>query len=164
MYQAYPNQTPLPEAAPRSVRQSVYLMYAGAVVYLISGIVGLIVFINAAPGTFDGGRPPAGSPVPGAVIGALSVVTVVGAALSLVVPVVLWLWMAWKCKAGRPWARVVSTVLFALATWATLTVLAGSTGAWGLLGAIVSWLIGLGVIILLWQRSSSYYFHAPSRY
>jgi hypothetical protein len=110
------------------------------------------------------GALPPGSPVPGAVIGALSVVAVVGAALSLVVPVVLWLWMAWKCKAGRPWARVVSTVLFALATWATLTALAGSTGAWGLLGAIVSWFIGLGVIILLWQRSSSYYFHAPSRY
>jgi hypothetical protein len=164
VYQAYPNQTPLPEAAPMSVRQAVYLMYAGAVVYLISGIVGLIVVINAAPGTFDGGRPPAESPVPGAVISALSVVTVVGVALSLVVPVVLWLWMAWKCKAGRPWARVVSTVLFALATWATLTALAGSTGAWGLLGAIVSWFIGLGVIILLWQRSSSYYFHAPSRY
>jgi hypothetical protein len=34
----------------------------------------------------------------------LNGVVVVFAALSLVIPVVLWLWMAWKCKAGRRWA------------------------------------------------------------
>ena len=94
----------------------------------------------------------------------LRVVVVVVAALSLVVPVALWLWMAWKCKAGRPWARIVSTVLFAIATWATLSLRSGSTSAWGVLGAIAGWLIGLAVIVLLWQRSASYYFRDPSRY
>jgi hypothetical protein len=68
--------------------------------------------------------------------------------------------MAWKCAAGRSWARVLSTVFSGLATVATLTL--DPAGAWGLFGAILSWLIGLGAVILLWQRSSSYYFRAPS--
>lgn len=50
------------------------------------------------------------------------------AVLSIVVPIVLWLGMAWKCKAGRSWARVLSTVFFGLATVVTLT--SGPHGAW----------------------------------
>jgi hypothetical protein len=126
--------------------------------------VGLVVAVNDKSGPFAVERGPSGSPIPAAVIGVASVVAVVESALSLVLPVVLWLWMAWKCRAGRPWARVLSTVLFAVATIGTVIALAGSTGAWGLLGAIVSWFIGLAVIVLLWQRSSSFYFRAGPRY
>lgn len=139
-------------------------MYAGAVVYLISGIVGLVTVVNEAPRILDGAPVFAGSPVLGEARHGLTVLVVVFAALSLVVPVVLWLWMAWKCKAGRRWARVVSTVLFAIATWGTISLRSGSTDGWGVLGASVGWLIGLAVIVLLWQRSSSYYFRDPSRY
>src|SRR5438552_438485 len=101
-------------------------MYVGAVISLISGIVGVITFANAMRGFFPDRNAP-GSPVPGAVVGAVTTVTVVFAAFSIVVPILLWLWMAWKCKAGRPWARIVSTVLFGLATFATLTSLVGTS-------------------------------------
>jgi hypothetical protein len=37
-------------------------------------------------------------------------------------------------------------------------------GIRGLLGLIVSWFNGLAVIVLLWQRSSSFYFRAAPRY
>ena len=84
--------------------------------------------------------------------------------ISIVIPILLWLWMAWKCKAGRPWARIVSTVLFGLGTLATLLSLATTTGFWALLGMIAGWLAGLGATILLWQRSSSRYFGAAPRY
>ena len=56
----------------------------------------------------------------------------------------------------------MSTVLSALCT--LLTVTAGVTGVWGLLGEAVGWLIGLAVVILLWQRSASWYFSAAPRY
>jgi hypothetical protein len=91
-------------------------------------------------------------------------VVVIFAAVSLVVPVALWMWMAWKCKAGRGWARIVSTILFAIATWGTLSLRSGSTSAWWLLGAIVGWLIGLAAIAALWQRSASDFFRDPLRY
>jgi hypothetical protein len=133
-------------------------MYAGAAVYVISGIVGVITLGNMGPGNpFQASSD--GSPsVPGAVVMTATVVTTVIALISIVVPVLLWLWMAWKCKAGRPWARIVSTVLFGLATLATLLSLVTTTGFWELLGMITGWLAGLGATILLWQRSSSRYF------
>lgn len=131
-------------------------MYAGAVVYAISGIVGLISLVTVAPGSpLDIHA----LPTPAA-DGATRAMLIVGAVLSIVAPIALWLWMAWKCAAGRSWARILSTVLFGLATVATLTL--GPAGAWGLFGSILSWVIGLGAVILLWQRSSSSYFRAPS--
>jgi hypothetical protein len=77
----------------------------------------------------------------------------------------LWLWMAQSCKAGKGWARVVSTVFFAIDT---VSVLVGATGVQGgglarFYGFVV-WVIGLVAIILLWQRSSSDYFRSPPRY
>jgi hypothetical protein len=90
-------------------------------------------------------------------IGFLIVGGLIGAAL--------WLWMAQSCKAGKGWARVVSTVFFAIDT---VSVLVGATGVQGgglarFYGFVV-WVIGLVAIILLWQRSSSDYFRSPPRY
>jgi hypothetical protein len=74
----------------------------------------------------------------------------------------LWLWMAQSCKAGKNWARITSTVLFAIET---ITVLAGASavasGGASRIYSILVWLIGFGAIIFLWQRSSTEYFKAP---
>jgi hypothetical protein len=71
----------------------------------------------------------------------------------------LWLWMAQSCKAGKNWARITSTVLFAIQT---INVVAGAaavaSGGASRIYSILIWLIGLGAIIFLWQRSSTEYF------
>jgi hypothetical protein len=122
-------------------------MYAGAVVDVIVGVVGLIWLVNTAQRS------------------TATAVIVVTAVVSSAVTIGLWLWMAWKCKAGRPWARVVSTIFFGLSTLSTLLTVASSAGSpWALLGVITGWLAGLGATIFLWQRSSSWYFRAASRY
>jgi hypothetical protein len=165
VYQAYPSRPPLPEPAPKSVQQAAYLMYAGAAVSLIGGIAGVAAVVNAAPGTIAGVRLPAGSPaVPGEIRHAVSLFLLIGVVISVVVSVALWLWIAWKCKAGRPWARIVCTVLFALSTWSTVTAVAGPAVTWSLLATIAGWLIGLGAIILLWRPSSAYHFRPGPRY
>jgi hypothetical protein len=161
VYQAFPNPMPFPGPAPTPVRVAVRLMYAGAVVYAISGIVGVISLVNTAPQVADGAWPDGTPAPPGSAHGLAALFLVMGA-FSILVPVVLWLWMAWKCKAGRPWARIVSTILFALSSLMMMTV--GATGSWGLLGMVVSWFIGLAVVVLLWQRSSSRFFRAVPRY
>ena len=70
----------------------------------------------------------------------------------------LWLWMARMNGAGRSWARVVASVLFALSTLSVLTSIARpSAGVTRIFGVLV-WLVGLGAIVLLWQRDSSDYF------
>jgi hypothetical protein len=163
VYQAFPSPASA-EPAPTSVQRAVYLMYAGAVVSLISGIVGVVVLTTRGAGINAPGNVPQGSAAAGDIIHVVSTVVVTVAIISTVVPIVLWLWMAWKCKAGRPWARVLSTIFFALSTLFTLVTVAGSTGAWSLLGLMVNWIVGLGAIVFLWQRSSSAYFRTAPRY
>jgi hypothetical protein len=168
MYQAFPAFVPAASAgpAPASIRRAVYLMYAGAAVYVISGIVGVISLGNAGPGSPFYASSDSGSSVPGAGTGGMTamVLFIAMVLISIVAPVLLWLWMAWKCKVGRPWARTVSTALFGLGTLTTLLSLDTTTGFWALLGISAGWLAGLGVTILLWQRSSSRYFGAAPRY
>jgi hypothetical protein len=80
----------------------------------------------------------------------------------------LWLWMAWGNRAGKSWARIVSTVLFGIDTISALTALGGATTVSGggptRIYGLVVWLIGLAAIILLWQRASSDYFRGAPRY
>jgi hypothetical protein len=114
-------------------------MYAGAVVYVVSGIVGVIALVTTNLG---------------------SGVNIAVFLISIVIPILLWLWMAWKCNAGRPWARITSTVLFGLGTLATLLSLATTASFWAVSGMLTGWLAGVGATILLWQRSSSWYFRA----
>ena len=161
MHQVFPGPASA-ERAPQSVRRAVYLMYAGAVVYLISGIVGVVSLATRAPGSPSAMHFPSGPQWPGAVSALGSALLYLAAVLSIVVPIVLWLWMAWKCRAGRSWARVLSTVFFGLAT--VVTPASGPYGAWGLAGAILGWAVGLGAVIMLWQRSSSSYFRATAHY
>jgi hypothetical protein len=77
----------------------------------------------------------------------------------------LWLWMAQSCRAGKGWARVVSTVLFCIDTLSVL-IAATATPGGGLtrVYGFVIWVIGLIAIILLWQRASSAYFRRAPRY
>jgi uncharacterized membrane protein (UPF0136 family) len=79
----------------------------------------------------------------------------VGIGLGLVM-IALWLWMARASSEGRHWARIVSTVLFGLAT----LYLVGSRGVAQVVFAVVVWLVGLGAVWLLWRPTSSVFFQA----
>ena len=75
----------------------------------------------------------------------------------------LWLWMAQSCRAGKSWARIVSTVLFGIYTVGQIAAAAIPSGGAGRLYNIVLWLIGLVAIVFLWQRSSTEYFRDAGR-
>ena len=80
----------------------------------------------------------------------------------------LWIWMAQRIRAGRNWARIVSTVFFAIDTISALVSASGAStlsvgGATRVYGIVV-WLIGLVAIVFLWQRASSDYFRPAPRY
>jgi hypothetical protein len=72
-------------------------------------------------------------------------------------PIALWLWMARAAGQGRNWARILSTLLFGLATLQ----LTGSRGVVPVLCAALTWLIGLVAVWLLWRQSSSAFFKRP---
>jgi len=72
----------------------------------------------------------------------------------------LWLWMARATSQGKNWARILSTVLFALATLELLSALEGigKDGVAQALFAGLTWLSGLAAVWMLWRPASSVFF------
>ena len=137
--------------APESVVNAVKLMYGGAAY--------AVVFAICAVLTIDGARNPFTSITPKS--------EVVVAAATCAIQVALWLWIARACRKGRNWARIASTIFFALFTIVILVVLIRyrhyAAGPAGIVLILVTWLMAGGSVRLLWQRQSSAFFQARNR-
>jgi hypothetical protein len=152
---------PLRPSAPAPVLTAVKLMYAGAAVSVAGLIIGLALIIVdidvAARGQFLGHSLAAQKPL----------VITVWMVFGLVV-IALWLWMARANGQGRTWARIVSTVLFGLATLQlpggfTKPVSHAGFGATvlyygGTVLFVAAWLVGAAAVWLLWRPASSAFF------
>ena len=139
---------------PTAMRRAVSLMYAGAVVAIISGIVdGLtthnVVFYTYSSASANTATVHYSSSLVGGIIQGL-----IGAGL--------WLWMAWKTGAGRKWARVLSSVFFGFLSLQIIGGISSLAGSGGTVPAfivtLVEWGVGLVALIQLWQRESSEFF------
>jgi serine/threonine protein kinase len=134
--------------APDSVLNAVKLMYAAAgyaVIYAICAVLIIDGAVNPfASVTFSS--------------------EVVVAAISCVIQVTVWLWLARSCRKGKNWARIISTVFFGLYTVVALVVFIKYRHyAAGIIGTVliaVIWLIAGGSVLLLWQRRSGAFFRA----
>ena len=168
MSQPYPSSGhpagPLRAPAPAPVLTAVKFMYAGAAVSAAGLIIGLALIIAdiqvAARGQFLGHSLTAHKPL------VITVWILFGLAA-----IALWLWMARANGQGRNWARILSTVLFVLATLE----LGGaftrpvSREAYGVTvlydGSIVlfvaAWLAGGAAVWLLWRPASTAFFKPP---
>ncbi len=164
MYQQYPGENDVPErtsaAAPPSVIQAARVMYAGAALSLIAIVVNLVTFSSLRSAIVKASPALTTAQVNSAehvAIGVSIAGGLIGAAL--------WVWMAQSCRAGKSWARIVSSVLFGIDTLSVIASFARVTsGGAGRILSIVIWLIGLAAIILLWRRDSSAYFSPGRRY
>lgn len=124
-------------------------MYVGAALGVINAIAGALYgqrFFSAYSAASDGSAH--ASYFGGAIVGGAIVVG-------------LWCWMAWKNRQGRPWARVLSTVLFAIMCLDALGSLFALTLApVPAIATIAEWAAGLAAIIFIWNRESSRYYQA----
>ena len=159
MYQSYPSSGqpagPLRRSAPAPVRTAVKLMYAGAAVSAVPLIVALaysgdikayhleVLNHRLTTAQLIHWRPLI-----------ITVVIVVG----LVAPA-LWLWMARASGQGRNWARILSTVLFGLATLQLVGNIGDSVAV--VIITVLPWLVGLAAVWLLWRSASSTFFKPP---
>jgi hypothetical protein len=161
MYQPYPSAGQAPEPArpepPPSVVMAVRLMYAGAVVTAVGLVVGL-----ATVGSLRTALHKSDPSLTPTQLHNLQTVVIVGSVAIGLISIGLWVWMALMNKAGKSWARIVATVLFVLDTLFLLLGLARAGAAASSLVSVLTWLIGLGAIILLWRKDSSGYFTAQS--
>ena len=182
MYQPYPSSgqpaEPSRPPAPAPVQTAVKLMYAGAAISAVTAIImlALIPAIKAALRTAN----------PSLTAGQVRDVNVL-ITLAIVfglVTAVLWPWMARANGHGRNWARIVSTVLFGLATLELTRARSQYRGGYlarfsvggheypvihsvvgavvlGVIVPVLLWLIGLAVVWLLWRPVSSAFFKPP---
>jgi hypothetical protein len=167
VYQPYPSSgqpvEPLRLPAPAPVLTAVKLMYAGAAVSAVVLIIGLALIIvdieAAARGRFLGHSLNAPQMRP--------LIITVWIVFGLVV-IALWLWMARANGQGWTWARILSTVLFGLATLqlrgdfrqpashagsGAMVLYYGGTALF-----VAAWLVGAAAVWLLWRPASSAFF------
>ena len=156
-YQPYPSSgkpvEPDRGEAPPSVRQAVKLMYGGAAISTVSLVVSLIS-IGSIKSAIRTQFPKYTTTQVNNAFTSFLVVVIVSAVLGIG----LWLWMARANGQGRNWARIMSSVLFAVYTLELLLGLRGPTTALSLVFPVLTWLVGLGAIILLWRKESSDFF------
>jgi hypothetical protein len=127
--------------APAPVLTAARFMHAGAVgtaAYLIVALP----FVGDIQGKMLGHRLTATPLI-------VTLVVLVGVAA-----IALWLWMARATTQGKNWARILSTVLFGLATLQLL----GNHGLAQVFFAALTWLTGLPAVWLLWRPASSAFF------
>jgi hypothetical protein len=162
-YQPYPTggaAEPEPQrpAAPTPVLQAVKLMYAGAIVSAVSLIITLLTVGSLKTAIHNADPSLTASKLHSAEVAAVAVAVVFG-----LIGIGLWLWMAYANKAGKNWARITATVFFGLDTLSILTSFRQAEPVLSRLISILIWLIGLGAIVLLYQRESSAYFSASKK-
>jgi hypothetical protein len=147
-----------PEAAPASVRWAVRMMYAGAA----AGIAGIVVNVTTL-GAIREQRPIMSAALRTSTQHqAIAEFIVGGIAVAAV-----WTFMGLSCRAGKSWARLVSTVLFGIYTVYTTEIVAGFDNvrppdAVRVYTGIV-WLLGLITVTLLWQRTATPHFRTRVR-
>jgi hypothetical protein len=171
-YQPYPtgggaNQMGTAERPPQppTLRNAVRLMLAGAALALVGVIVTLsfssrikTAVVNAAITANKTAASQGKTRLTTAQIHSLANATVAVLVVLGIVGVLLWLWMAWANNRGSSWARIVATVLFALDTISF--VLEVGRASVSIIVIAVGWLIGLGAVILLWNRQTTQYINA----
>jgi hypothetical protein len=157
MVQPYPSTgksvEPEQPAAPPSVLNAVKLMYVGAAVSTVSLVISL-VDISGTKAAIRKARPN----LTVTQVNQLNTFIIALALIAGVVGVALWLWMSRANSQGKNWARILSTVLFGLATLDLFGVLSQPKTVLGLVFPLLTWLIGAGAVFFLWRSESSAFF------
>lgn len=142
---------------PASVRKAGRFMLGGAVITALICVFQVIVTIIDKNLIDINGKPPTSSQL---AVGILILI------VSYAVYITLWILMARFTRAGHNWARIVSSVLFAISTWqlystinslkANVTITVADVIF--IVCTVAIWIAGLGAVALLWRSESSAYF------
>jgi hypothetical protein len=166
MYQSYPSSGqpggPLRPAAPAPVLAAVRLMYAAAAVITVTLIISATL-IDSTKASLRKANPGLTAPQVRDLTTLITLAIISGLAL-----IALWLWMARADGQGRNWARILSAVLFALATLqlrGDFTQPASHPGSGvtvlyyaGTVLFAAAWLAGAAAVWQLWRPASRAFF------
>ena len=159
-------------AKPPSVSLAEKLMYGGAAVTVISGLLGLFTNQDATQDQVREQLEAAGQATDEASLDAAMQVGMITGIVVMVISAALWVLMGWLNGKGVGWARIVATILGVLGVLLTVVGLAGSAllpgaaaagGALSMVLSVVLGLIALAVVVLLWRPDASAFFAARKR-
>ena len=176
MYEPFPGgaEPPAPagpsgaavSAAPPSITRAARVMYIGALASVLGIVIDLTTYSSLQNAIATHQRKN-GKPLTHAQVVDLAHVEVVVLVVVGLIAAVVWIWLGRSCLAGKSWARVVSTVLFAISTIGAFVSIGGgavSAGNATRIYGFAVWIVGLIAIVFLWQRASSDYFKGAPRY
>jgi hypothetical protein len=147
---------------PSSIALAVKLMWAGAVLSLLS----LLYSFTTFGGLKDDLREQLMEDDPTVSQSTIDVAYAVGITFAVVfglLGALLWAWMAWKNGQGRGWARVVATVLAALNLLGVLFSLAtASTEPLAAVVSVITLVLAIVILVLLWRKESSAFYEATA--
>ena len=155
---------PPPPAAPEpppSVRQAITLMWIGAALSVLGGLLGFFMqdqVREEVERQLDRQGNPSGlDPDTFVTIG------LVAGAVGATIGAGLWILHAVSARRGRSWARISGTVLFAVSVLFFLVGLTQPAPGLSRGMGLLQQLVGLGAVVLLWLRPSSDFFAASDR-
>ena len=153
MYEPYPATEPAlgPDRIPRprTVRNAMRLMYLGAALEVPALIIAVVTRSTFKPAILQ-----AHPGYTSAQLHSAEIARTVPLVIAAPIVAALWLWMAWANGRGLAWARIVSAVFFGIATADLAVALARSSDTASLVLGVVTWLVGLGAIVLIFSKQS----------
>jgi hypothetical protein len=149
-------------AQPPAIRNAVRLMWAGAVISLLSLVVTLATLGSLKTQVRDQ-LAQNNQKVTEDMVNAGYAAGIVGGVVVAIVAILLWLWMAWKNGQGRKWARIVATVLGVINVLSTLyTIGSGTAEPAAVVLAVINLVLAIAILVLLWRKEASAYYAACS--
>lgn len=166
----YPPPPPVePSAArpepPQSVLTAVRLMYAGAVLSLLSFITTMVTMGGLREEIERNASAGSGGQLSDTQVDAIVTFTLGLAVIAGLIGAGLWFWMARANLKGRNWARILATVFFGLNTLGVVSTFTQDAGqqAIGLAFSVVIWLVGLGAVIFMWRPDNAPFYQPAPR-
>ena len=163
MTEPYPSAELPPELKPQppaTVRTAAWFMYAGALITLAGAIIqgasvaALRASIHRVYPQYTATQ-----------VRSLASAEITYMVVYTIIVIFLWLWLAWACRAGKSWGRMIASVLFGLDTVLMVLTLVTRANAGvlpqltvGAILGVLTWLAGLGAIVMLWRRESTAYY------
>ena len=146
-------------APPDNVQRAARYMLVGAAVTAIWQIYWIVVTVaHKASLTTANGKPVTNSQMAAIILTTIVFTILISA---------IWVLVARLNQAGKSWARIAATVLFALWSFSTYRSIPLITrGRYWIVNIVIMlaiWLIGLAVIYLLWRPDSTAFFKEQSR-
>jgi hypothetical protein len=154
-----PKAQPLPapelEPMPRTVRNAVRLMYAGAVFSAIDLIVSIVTAGQVSTAIQSDNPHWTHARVENAAHSEITASVVIW-----LVTIGFWVVMARTNQAGRGWARIVATVLCVLSTLSFAEAVIEPAALVSKLVYLPLWAVGVGAVIYLWRPATTEYIRA----